>query len=125
MHNIATGLGWFSLALGSAQLLLPDIMNRQVAANATEDNRRIMRAIGLREILTGTGILLGRRRSRVGSVRAGWLWARFAGDVIDLALLGQVIAAKGPKVRPIASATNVAGIAALDLVTASSLSRRR
>jgi hypothetical protein len=105
-------LGWFSLGLGAAQILLPDVMNRQVAANATESNRKVMRSIGAREILTGAGILLMPNR------RTPWLWARVAGDAMDFALLGRVLASKGPKARLVASATNVAGIAALDVVAA-------
>jgi hypothetical protein len=119
VQRLANALGWFSLVLGAAQILVPDVMNRQVAANATEGNRKVMRGIGAREILTGAGILLMRRR------RTRWLWARVAGDAIDLALLGRVLLAKGPKARLVASAGNVAGITALDVLAARRLNSAR
>ena len=44
----------------------------------------VLRAVGLREIASGIGIL-----SQPQSQRANWVKARVGGDVMDLALLGK------------------------------------
>jgi uncharacterized membrane protein len=68
-----------------------------------------MRTVGLREIATGVGLLAGRPR------RAPWLWARVAGDVMDLGLLGQAFRSRRARPGRVAAATAaVAGVAALD-----------
>jgi uncharacterized membrane protein len=74
--------------------------------------------VGIREIVTGAGILAG-----VG--RPIWLWARVAGDIMDLALLGRSFRSRRAN-RPklLASVASVAGVLALDAITAAQLSRR-
>lgn len=73
----AKGLGIFSLALGGAEVIAP----RAVAASCgVSVPPNILRMHGLREIVAGVGLLTARRA-------APWLWARVAGDVVDLATL--------------------------------------
>src|SRR3954464_9149267 len=74
---LATFLGVFSIGLGLWELLSP----RGVADATGVRYPGILRAYGLREIGAGVGILANHRP-------AGWLWARVAGDVLDLATIG-------------------------------------
>lgn len=75
--QLSKGLGWFSLALGAAELLAP----RKIAqALDTEGNERLVKAFGAREIAAGLAILgAPAHAERVGS--------RVAGDALDLGAL--------------------------------------
>jgi uncharacterized membrane protein len=65
--------------------------------------------VGVREIVTGLGILSER-------APGAWAWARVAGDAIDLALLGAATSSPDADPRRIAVATaGVLGVAALDV----------
>jgi uncharacterized membrane protein len=106
--TLANALGWFSIGLGMSQLLAPRAVSKAVGV---ADHPLLLRTLGVREIATGVGIL-GQARP------TGWLWARVAGDAMDLALLA--IAAASPKNRRhrIAIAAGaVAGVAALDMLS--------
>jgi len=115
--RLATGLGWFSIGLGAAELLAPSKVARFIGL---EDDRRrnsVFRFYGLREIAAGAGILAARQPAR-------WLWARVAGDAVDIASLGSAITAKdASRVRVAAATAAVLGVTALDVVCAKSLSR--
>ena len=77
----------------------------------------LVRALGLREIASGVGILSRRRP-------AGWLWSRVGGDLIDLALLGTAFASKGANARRAAAATAaVAGVTVLDVLGSQRVTR--
>lgn len=108
--ELANGLGWFSIALGLAQLVAP----RQVAQLIGVDehaSQNVMRAVGLREIASGIGIL-----SQPQSQRANWIKARVGGDVMDLALLGKAYTSGDNDQGKVTTAlVAVAGITALDL----------
>lgn len=99
-------LGWFSIGLGLAELLMP----RQVArAAGVNSSSALVRGLGMRELASGAGILRNRQQP-------AWLWSRVMGDMMDLALLG--MAARSPEARRtrVAVATAiVAGVAAADL----------
>ncbi|NMH96936.1 SRPBCC family protein [Pseudonocardia sp. K10HN5] len=100
----------FSLGLGTAQLVAPGEMNRLVGADDDPRNRRIQRwAGGARELAAGVGIEARYRTT-------GWLWARVAGDVLDLTLLGAVLA--DPRHRPEQRRRAAAATAAVLGVTA-------
>ena len=108
-ERLAHGLGWFSIGLGLAQLVTPRRLAQLIGVPDNDDTRAVLRAVGLREIVTGVGILSQDRPT-------GWLWARAGGDVMDLALLGSALKsdhADRPKVATAAAA--VIGIMALDL----------
>jgi uncharacterized membrane protein len=115
----ARGLGWFSVSLGLAQLLAPGALGRMIGlGRVARRHRAAMRAVGLRELAAGVGIL---RHSRP----SGWLWARLAGDVMDLAMLGSAMRSRrARRARLGGSLAAVAGVAALDLVTGRQLGRR-
>jgi uncharacterized membrane protein len=106
--GVARGLGWFSLGLGLAEILSPRTVARLVGVRDGLAARWIVRALGLRELAAGVGLLAQPRR-------AGWLWARASGDVIDLALLGSALLSTRTKpLRTGVAITAVVGITALD-----------
>ena len=107
LEALAVGLGWFSIALGLAELL----MTRSVArASGMQGHEPLLRLYGAREIAQGIGILLARDRTP-------WMMARVAGD---LATLG---AARNP--RAAAAMLVVGGATALDLAAARAVKRNR
>lgn len=113
----ALGLGWFSLGLGVAQILIPGGMARLVTGASNARRKRTMRMIGVREVAAGLGLL-----GRPG--KAGWLWARVAGDVLDLALLGSSFRARRVKAGNLGTAlAAVAGVTVLDYLTGRQLAR--
>jgi uncharacterized membrane protein len=114
----ATGLGWFSVALGLAEAIAPRAIAGLVGARNDDTNRTLIRAFGARELTAGLGILSGRRS-------AGWVWARVAGDVLDLVALGIAArSARRGRSRNTAITVAVAGITAVDVLTAAQLTRR-
>ena len=75
--QLSKGLGWFSLALGAAELLAPRKITQALDA---EGNERLVKAFGAREIAAGLAILgAPAHAERVGS--------RVAGDALDLGAL--------------------------------------
>lgn len=102
---LAIGLGWFSIALGLAELL----MTRRVArATGLEGREGLLRFYGAREIVSGVGLLMSRDRTT-------WLWGRVVGDASDLATL-----ASSGSHRSAAAMLAVGGVTALDVYAASS-----
>jgi uncharacterized membrane protein len=113
----ARTLGYFSLALGVAQLTLSGPLARLIGLKDTARSRRALRAIGAREIASGIG-LLARQPS------PGPVWSRVAGDAVDLALLGTSLSDNpASRVRLLAVSAAVAGITTLDVLSAARLSR--
>lgn len=108
-------LGWFSLALGTAQLVAPGYLGKAIGVGDGPWARWLMRAVGLRELSAGLGLLRGPRSTP-------WLWSRVAGDVMDLALLGGSYTAsrKRDRRRLQGALLAVTGVGAIDLVTARS-----
>ena len=118
LARITTWLGWFSYGLGVAQLLRPGSVNRLFGVPADNANNTLTQGIGLREIASGTGILLRPRTTP-------WLWFRTAGDVMDLAVLGTVLRTGfGRRSHLVPAIAVISGIGALDLVTAVRMSTR-
>ena len=78
--STATKLGLFSYGLGITQLLRPGSVNRFAGVPDFGLNHTMQQIIGVREIVSGTGILFGNNTS-------GWMWSRVAGDLMDLTIL--------------------------------------
>jgi uncharacterized membrane protein len=117
-ERLANGLGWFSIGLGLAQLLSPGGVSRLIGVNDDAKNRRLMRAIGMREIATGVGILAKPRP-------AGWVRARVGGDLVDLTLLGAAFRSDDSEKNRVAMATAaVLGVTALDVMCSGRLSEK-
>ena len=115
-ESLANFLGMFSLGLGLAQMLAPEGMSKIVGIKDAEGNRNLMRALGAREFSNGIAIL-----SRQQPEKA--LWSRVAGDAIDLALLGKVMAnPDNSRSRALFATANVLAVTALDVMCAKQLS---
>ena len=118
-EGLANFLGWFSIGLGVAQLTAPRGMARLVGASGEGNSRSTMFGVGLREIAAGVGILSRPRPAQ-------FVWARVAGDVMDLALLSKNLGSDNPRRgRAIAATAAVLGVAALDYYCAHQLSGAR
>ena len=113
LHTLAKALGWFSIGLGLAEILIPGRLSRAVGIR--QQHRLLTRLLGMREIASGLGILSERRP-------AAWMWSRVAGDAMDLALLGSAFAGNARKQRLIAATAAVAGVTLADLFLSERLS---
>jgi uncharacterized membrane protein len=114
---VARGLGVFSFVLGIPQILAPGRVNRMIGVRDDAKSRAWMRAVGVREIAAGMGIFSDRRP-------AEWVWARVAGDTMDLALLTSALRNKSEQPGRTAAATGaVIGAFAADLFDSLRLSR--
>lgn len=112
-ERLSRFLSAFSLGLGTAQLAVPDRVNRLAGIRDDATARLWQRLVGVREVVAFAAIEAERPRPR----RA--LWMRVAGDVKDLALLGHAWRHKRASAPRMAAAlANVAGIAALDAYAA-------
>ncbi|MCE8016892.1 hypothetical protein HOP62_12515 [Halomonas sp. MCCC 1A17488] len=79
--RMARGLGWLGIGLGLYQLLAPRSVTRALGVEGAE---AIVRTCGARGVATGVGAL---------TVNPGpALWARSAGDALDLAALLALLA---------------------------------
>lgn len=114
-EKLSKALGWFSIGLGLAQITAPGRVAGLIGLDDDGTSRKVMRAIGVREIAAGVGIL-------AQPSTPGWLWARVAGDVMDLALLGTALRSdEHQRSRLLAAGAAVAGVAALDAFTGARL----
>jgi uncharacterized membrane protein len=104
------GLGWFSIALGAAEIVAPEAVGKLVGLRTVEDPT-VIRMFGFREMAAGLGILASSRP-------APWVWARVGGDVLDLAALGAAGGGDVDRDRLLASVLAVAGVTALDVYAA-------
>jgi uncharacterized membrane protein len=101
----ARALGGFGLALGALQLAAPHAFARWIGAPGAAT---AVRAVGLRELASGLGILRAQRP-------LPWLGARGAGDLLDLVLLALAARSAGARPTRLAlAAAAVLGVAALD-----------
>jgi hypothetical protein len=104
VHPLVQGLGWFSLALGLAELLAPREVSRGAGIRRQDS---LLRSYGLREIGTGLGILLSRNPRP-------WLWGRVAGDALDFATVAATADTRKPA-RLSASSLALLGVGLLDI----------
>jgi uncharacterized membrane protein len=116
---LARGIGAVSAGLGLAQLLATDRLAREIGVDRDAEARAALRAVGVRELAVVPGLLRGRNP-------APWLWARVAGDAVDLTLLGRALGSKrGERASRVKAALGaVAAVTALDLVAAVRAARR-
>jgi len=110
-RRMTRGLGWFSVGLGVAALAAPRGVTRLAGIDDSATASRAVRLVGARELVQGAGLLSGRRP-------AGWVWSRVAGDVMDLSALAFATRHATSPIRAGMAGTTVAGITALDLLTA-------
>jgi uncharacterized membrane protein len=113
-QRFAQALGWFSIALGLAQVIAPSKVSKLVGV---DKQSTLMRTIGTREIVTGVCILT---QPKPGP----WLWGRVAGDMMDLTLLGLAMRSRRTKrVKVLAAASVVLGVTVLDVLCSQQVSR--
>jgi hypothetical protein len=112
-ETVAMGLGWFSIALGAAELLFAGPLCRALGMKGQEG---LVRTYGMREIATGVGILAAKDK-------APWIWGRVAGDALDLATLGAATPDNRQKANLAIAYGAVAGATMLDIGTARALEK--
>ena len=116
-ERVARGLGWLSIGLGLAQISAPGRVARMIGVDDNEASRNSMVGIGVRELVSGVGMLT--RERPVGPV-----WSRVGGDVMDLALLGRALRSDdGQRNRLAAATAAVIGVTILDVLAGRSLAR--
>lgn len=81
---LARALGWFSLGIGATQIAAPGKVSSLIGIVPDDQWVTTQRALGVREIASGTGVLV--QGNPTASMRA-----RVAGDLMDLALLGAAL----------------------------------
>lgn len=110
--RLAKGLGWFSLALGTGEILFGRTLARWLGM---EGATWLLRAYGVREIATGVGLLSAHRPED----RTPWLWARVGGDTLDLGTLALGLHPSNPcRDRVALAMMAVGGVTALDVACA-------
>lgn len=114
-EQLAGFLGWFSIGLGLSQVIAPRVMSRLVGIDDDAKNASLMRALGIRELTSGVGILSQQHPT-------GWVWSRVAGDMMDLAMLGRAMStSENKRGRTAAAAAAVLGVMALDVLAGQQL----
>jgi hypothetical protein len=107
-RKTARGLAWFSVGLGLAEILAPRMISRLCGVT---ENPGLVRLYGLREVATGIGLF------RSSDARP-WLWARVAGDALDMATLAGADVTRNSEDRRMVAMLNVAAVTAVDVHTA-------
>lgn len=98
--------GLVSIGLGVIKVVAPEKIGRWLGL---EDKTTLLRLFGFREIAAGVGLL-----SPIRS--APWMWARVAGDTLDLALVATAL--KPGRPRRATAATVLATLAAITAMDA-------
>jgi uncharacterized membrane protein len=116
-ERFARGLGYFSIGLGLTEFAATEKLAESIGI--ADVPRSVVRAMGIREIANGVGILAAPREPK-------WMWSRVAGDAIDLALLLMAFGSAGSSRKRLTAALGaVGGVTVLDAVCARLLSRKR
>jgi hypothetical protein len=109
---LARGLGYFSLAIGFAQILAPRSFCQ---ALGMEGHENTVRTYGAREIATGVAILTSHDATP-------WIWGRVAGDALDIGTVSTGLRHDNPKQGNVVAAMGaLVGITALDVICAGGL----
>ena len=114
--RLATGLGLFSVGLGTAQIAAPRALCKLIGADGKGSAPTLMRLMGARELTQGMGILVRPRPT-------AWLWSRVAGDALDLTLLG-LIGVKNRRARTAFAIANVVAVSIPDVYESRFLSKK-
>jgi uncharacterized membrane protein len=113
--SLAQGLGWFSIGLGVAQIVAPRRVARMIGVNDSDRNSAVMRAVGVREITAGIGLLSDPKPT-------GFAVARVAGDMMDLAMLANALSApENDRGRTALATAAVLGVGLLDVFASEEL----
>src|SRR5512133_3134578 len=117
-ESLANFLGLFSIGLGMAEVLVPGAMAKLIGVDDDDQNRTLLRTMGMREISSGVAILSKQQPEKA-------VWSRVAGDALDLAFLGRALAnPENNRGRTLFATANVLAVTALDVMCAKQLSRQ-
>lgn len=115
-ERLAVGLGWFSVALGVAELVAPRELSRLIGIRDDDTTSAALRACGARELANGLAVL-------AEPDRAAWMWSRVGGDAVDGALMAAAWRRDDTDTTRLGTAAAaVAGVTALDVLCAIRLS---
>lgn len=113
-NRAITFLGWFSLGLGTLEAMAPGVLGRTLGL---EDRRVLLRLYGLRELSAGAGLLAYTKTPLL-------LWARVAGDALDILTLAPALRSGNARRRNAGVAlASVLAITGLDIWTALQITR--
>ncbi len=108
---LARGLGLLSIGLG----LIDTIGRRGVARKTGLPNEPLIALYGLREIVSGIGLVVARDPMP-------WVWARVGGDALDLGTLAAGVSPRNPERQgALAGLLMVAALTAVDVALAGRL----
>ena len=114
--SVTQALGWFSVGLGAAELFAPRAVAHLIGVD-DDDNRALLRAYGVRELIAGLAIVSRPKPTY-------WMWNRVLGDVVDLASLARAMRSPDNNRLKLAAATLAAlGVTALDIACSVQLTR--
>ncbi len=115
-QQLANGLGWFSIGLGLAEIATPNLVANLIGVTDDSKTRKVLRVYGARELAAGFGILSQSNPS-------GWLWARVAGDVVDISSLSKAMTTDDNDCgKGIVTAAALIGVTLADVYCAKQLS---
>ena len=80
--RMAKRLGWMGIGVGLTEMLAPEWLARQIGVD--EDRTTLLRAMGVREAVTGVIVLVDDRPTT-------GMWGRVAGDAMDISLLAAAL----------------------------------
>lgn len=117
VDKVARGLGWLSLKIGTSEVVDPGGIGRRVGVLGKAG---LLRGYGVREIGTGLAILNSRDPEP-------WIWARVAGDVVDVAtVLPAALNHRNPKRRnAVLLVGALLALTAVDVACATALRQRK
>ena len=108
-QQLAKALGWFSIGLGLAEVVNPRAIAGLIGVQDDTKTKNILRFYGARELAAGVGILSD-------SNRPAWLWARVAGDCLDLSsLFKAMVSDDNDRRRAFAATAAVLGVTIADV----------
>jgi hypothetical protein len=114
--KMARGLGYFSIALGVAELVAPGAICRAAGIRGLEP---VVRGYGAREIATGVAILTSHDPEP-------WIWTRVAGDLADVATVATGVQQDNQsRGRSAVALATLAAVTLIDLACANGLSSEK
>jgi uncharacterized membrane protein len=115
---LTQALGWFSVGLGTLQLIAPSTVARAMGVQPTPVWKGVVRVCGARELATGAGIL-------ANPTSKEWVGMRIGGDALDLLTLGVAMTQSVRPARTLGAMAFVLGATLLDLLGTERLAERR
>ncbi|MEO6775883.1 MAG: hypothetical protein ABI467_23180 [Kofleriaceae bacterium] len=108
--RLGRGLGVFSLVIGVTEVIAPTLLAKTIGVDTRGAGPALMRAFGAREIGAGIAVLMRPNKPIP-------LWARVAGDAMDLTFLALATRSRRASGTRLAiAAVAVAGVTALDVI---------